>query len=259
MNSTGVVIITFSDGTLHSSVEVAGEFSNWEKIPLAGSPDAFYSVQISNLKYEATYMYKFIIDGVWQLALDGRPLATDLDGNANHILTVPPADSFTSIKIESVISKKLTGNSHKSVVKPHQFKKKSQESKIRSNENIYKNSKYVESKLFENFTFSKSKTSVFQSLSGSDKTVKIPGTFVSSKQPMPVLNDPAVKPSNSSLTTLVTEENIANEDTNGNWITHFFSWLLALFSSLFQTSTQKENNPKTVIHGSVPRDQNIVS
>lgn len=256
MNSTGVVVITFSDGALHNSVEVAGEFSNWKKIPLNASPDAFYSVQISNLKCEATYMYKFIIDDVWQLAQDGRPLTTDLDGNANHILTVPQADSFASIKIESIISKKLTGNSQKSVVKPHQFKEKLQEPKIRSNENIDKNSKYVESKLFENFTFPKSKTSMFQSLSVSDKTSKIPGTFVSSKQLMPVLNDPAVKPANSSLTTLVTEENIANEDTEGgNWITQFFLWLLALFSSLFQ----KENNPKTVIHRSVPMDQNLVS
>lgn len=75
MNSLYSYTISYNDGKLHASVEVAGEFSGWNMLPLTRSEEnsTAYSKVIEGLRPGYTYMYKFIVDGQWLLANDGRP------------------------------------------------------------------------------------------------------------------------------------------------------------------------------------------
>lgn len=82
---TTSVDICYDDSKLHSLVEVAGEFSQWAKLPLAHHPapenaaadvsTTQYKRTVDNLVPGDTYMYKFIVDGEWLLASDGRPFS----------------------------------------------------------------------------------------------------------------------------------------------------------------------------------------
>lgn len=65
--------ISYDDLKPHTTVEVAGEFSDWKPIKLSLTEGTKYNVKISDVKAGNKYMYKFIIDGNWQLAEDGRP------------------------------------------------------------------------------------------------------------------------------------------------------------------------------------------
>lgn len=69
-------VISYNDGNLYTLVEVAGEFSKWAKLPLTSEAnDTLYSRVIEGLKPGHSYMYKFVVDGKWLLASDGRPLS----------------------------------------------------------------------------------------------------------------------------------------------------------------------------------------
>lgn len=79
-DSTAVIEIAYDDSQYHSLVEVAGEFSSWSKLPLhpttaASASATAYSAKIEGLVPGNTYMYKFIVDGEWLLASDGRPMS----------------------------------------------------------------------------------------------------------------------------------------------------------------------------------------
>lgn len=65
--------ISYDDFKPHTTVEVAGEFSDWKPIKLSLQEGTRYNVKIDDVKAGNKYMYKFIIDGTWQLAQDGRP------------------------------------------------------------------------------------------------------------------------------------------------------------------------------------------
>lgn len=65
--------ITYDDGELHSSILVAGEFSNWKELPLKYTGNGTsYSRVIDSLMPKQDYMYKFVVDRAWLLANDGR-------------------------------------------------------------------------------------------------------------------------------------------------------------------------------------------
>lgn len=86
--SSVTAFIYYNDGKPHKTVQVAGEFSDWEPVALAcpsveaskaakspESPktdDTQYSVEIKDLQKGQRYMYKFIVDGQWLLASDSR-------------------------------------------------------------------------------------------------------------------------------------------------------------------------------------------
>lgn len=65
-------IIKYDDSKLHNSVQVAGEFSNWSHLDLLLKGQTEYSISIKNLNPGQQFMYKFIVDGQWLLASDGR-------------------------------------------------------------------------------------------------------------------------------------------------------------------------------------------
>lgn len=82
--STSSIEITYDDGKSHSVVEVAGEFSNWNKLVLTLNPankdddsasTTVFSRTIDSLVPGNSYMYKFVVDGEWLLSSDGRPLS----------------------------------------------------------------------------------------------------------------------------------------------------------------------------------------
>lgn len=94
--------VYFNDGLFHTSVEVAGEFSNWNPIALmAGRNSTNYKVKIHDLKLGKSYMYKFIVDGRWSLAFDSRQVARDCEGNYNHVLCVTPDPPRRVIQVTS--------------------------------------------------------------------------------------------------------------------------------------------------------------
>lgn len=76
-------IIVFDDGKIHDSVEVAGEFSDWTRIPL-NNYGTRYSIAFDHLR-PGDYMYKFVVDQRWALAGDDRP-SSITDGCLNQVL-----------------------------------------------------------------------------------------------------------------------------------------------------------------------------
>lgn len=66
--------IKYDDSRPHNSVEVAGEFSGWRPVglKLERPQGTSYAIEVPDLELGKKYMYKFIIDGEWILASDGR-------------------------------------------------------------------------------------------------------------------------------------------------------------------------------------------
>ncbi|KAF5101521.1 hypothetical protein D0Z00_000796 [Geotrichum galactomycetum] len=130
--TTTTAEIHYDDEKLHSSVEVAGEFSNWSPLALSNSePSTKYSTTVKDLIPGKNYMYKFIIDGTWMLASDGRPITDDDESNVNHFLVAPalkkeestaPAvatttENLTSVPATDISSKPEDTDEEKSTVK----------------------------------------------------------------------------------------------------------------------------------------------
>lgn len=74
-NNTTQVQIEYDDKKRHNLVEIAGEFSQWNKLELHPDIETRYTRIIRDLKPGNSYMYKFIVDGEWLLASDGRPFS----------------------------------------------------------------------------------------------------------------------------------------------------------------------------------------
>lgn len=75
-----------------SSVEILGTFSNdssehWQTATPLTLQDGKYSVTISDLLPNHSYMYKYKINGAWQLD-PSEPTADDEAGNTNNLLTL---------------------------------------------------------------------------------------------------------------------------------------------------------------------------
>jgi hypothetical protein len=241
MDLTDAVAITFNDGALHTSVEVAGEFSNWKKIPMVAAIGTFYTVHVSNLNCDATYMYKFVVDDVWQLAQDGRPSATDLDGNINHLLTVSPLEPLASNTIDPYFFKeKAKQSSQKSVIDPEQSIENSQPSNLTSEDMNGKKDDSGESRLSDVFTPIKVEKFRLEPHPFLDSTVKLLESSVSDEQSASVLNEPAVK---LALDENSDDNEILDNSSDGNWLTRFWAWLLVWLSGLLQIETpQKEQS-----------------
>ncbi|ODQ64260.1 hypothetical protein NADFUDRAFT_83803 [Nadsonia fulvescens var. elongata DSM 6958] len=70
-----------------TDVSVAGEFSNWEPVALRhDAPRQLWTGNIPLACADKNYMYKFIVNGDWILASDGRAVVSDESGLQNHVL-----------------------------------------------------------------------------------------------------------------------------------------------------------------------------
>jgi hypothetical protein len=95
--NTTTAEIYYDDENLHSSVQVAGEFSSWDSLPLSNTESSTkYSTVVKDLIPGHSYMYKFIVDGEWILASDGRPITDDDESNVNHFLVAPALEEESS-------------------------------------------------------------------------------------------------------------------------------------------------------------------
>lgn len=239
MDLTDAVAITFNDGTLHTSVEVAGEFSNWKKIPMDVTTGTFYTVQVSNLSCDATYMYKFVVDDVWQLAQDGRPSATDIDGNTNHLLTVSLPDTLGSNTINPHFVKETAKQSsqlHKPETDLESSTKNSTPSDLTS-EDMDGEDELGESTLSDIFTSIKVEKFRLEPHPFLDSTVKLLDSLVSDEQSASVSSELVMKP---ALDENPDDDEISVNYSDRNWLTRFWSWLLIWLSGLFQTETPQE-------------------
>lgn len=101
--------IYYDDKKLHSSVQVAGEFSSWDPLTLTNSESSTrYSIIVKDLIPGHSYMYKFIVDGEWILASDGRPITDDDESNINHFLVAPALEEESTAPVPATAPESVT-------------------------------------------------------------------------------------------------------------------------------------------------------
>ncbi|RIB11927.1 Carbohydrate-Binding Module Family 48 protein [Gigaspora rosea] len=96
-----LVPITFKWSHWGSNVQVAGSFDSpytpWDPIKMTKADGSSEFVTILTLKPNATYFYKFVVDGQWVLD-QNVPSHPDSGGNFNHVICVEPPPPLASEK-----------------------------------------------------------------------------------------------------------------------------------------------------------------
>lgn len=67
-------------------VQIAGDFTEWQPVPLKKQKTGAYSVTLDLNK--GSYQYKFQIDGQWQLDPDNDQKVQNNFGTLNNVVTI---------------------------------------------------------------------------------------------------------------------------------------------------------------------------
>lgn len=94
---SGRLHITYDDGHHHPKVEIAGEFTGWQPVPLGLDKETTYAAIFDGAEPNERYQYKFIVNDQWTL-LPTYPTTTDASGFVNHyvVATAPPSHGASS-------------------------------------------------------------------------------------------------------------------------------------------------------------------
>jgi hypothetical protein len=105
-NSPGRVLLTWRWGCKRD-VLVAGEFSDWRPQRMTYCPitrDHRLSVPITHMDSRGSFMYKFIVDGLW--TCDGSlPMASDNSSNLNNVYVTSRPPQETPAQTERQLSR----------------------------------------------------------------------------------------------------------------------------------------------------------
>ncbi|PRP84310.1 hypothetical protein PROFUN_07611 [Planoprotostelium fungivorum] len=85
-DDNGKATVTFTWFHGGNEVAVAGDFNQWQPVPMKKRPDGHYYILYPHLEKGRRYFYKFVVDSVWTEDGDA-PTTTEL-GPVNNVLTV---------------------------------------------------------------------------------------------------------------------------------------------------------------------------